>query len=98
MTQAAGIDAYLAEFAHQRLASAHTLAAYRRDLAKLVELADGADPAGLAAPPLRRFVMQLHGRGLSPRSLARLLSARMLPVAPWSALQTLSPEWPRRSR
>ncbi len=75
MAQATGIDAYLAEFAHQRLASAHTLAAYRRDLAKLVELADGADPAGLASTALRRFVMQLHSRGLSPRSLARLLSA-----------------------
>jgi integrase/recombinase XerC len=69
------VDNFLAELAHQRRASPHTLAAYRRDLNKLVALAGDAALPGLQAHQFRRFVMQLHGQGLAARSLARTLSA-----------------------
>ena len=66
---------FLAELAHQRRASPHTLAAYRHDLDTLLELAGDADPRTLQAFQLRRHAMALHGRGLAPSSLARMLSA-----------------------
>ncbi|MDO8931387.1 MAG: tyrosine recombinase XerC [Rhodocyclaceae bacterium] len=69
------VERFLAELAHQRRASEHTLAAYRHDLETLLELAGDADPLTLQAFQLRRQAMQLHGRGLAPRSLARTLSA-----------------------
>ncbi|MBW7901188.1 MAG: tyrosine recombinase XerC [Rhodocyclaceae bacterium] len=76
MSAAAGpIDAWLAELAGQRRQSAHTVAAYRRDLALLVELAGDTPLADLQTHHVRRFLAQLHGRGLSGRSLARVLSA-----------------------
>jgi integrase/recombinase XerC len=75
MGEDAGVQAYLDHLAQQRLASAHTLAAYRRDLKLLRELLDGADLAQAKEAQLRRGLMQLHGRGLAPRSLARVLSA-----------------------
>jgi len=79
VSDAAGrIDAWLAELAGQRRQSAHTIAAYRRDLALLIELAGLAGNLALAAIEphhIRRFVAQLHARGLSGRSLARMLSA-----------------------
>jgi integrase/recombinase XerC len=59
----------------QRRASVHTLAAYRRDLAKLVELAAGRGPAQLTSHDIRGFIARLHGAGLSGASLARALSA-----------------------
>ncbi|MBL8492606.1 MAG: tyrosine recombinase XerC [Rhodocyclaceae bacterium] len=70
--------AFLAELEHQRRASPHTLAAYGRDLATLGALAWAAGAGELAdLPPaqLRRFAMQLHGRGLAAASVARVLSA-----------------------
>lgn len=70
--------AFLAELEHQRRASPHTLRAYGHDLETLRGLAAAAgnpEPAHLGHPQLRRFAMQLHGRGLSPASLARVLSA-----------------------
>lgn len=69
----ASVDEFLAALEHERRASAHTVAAYRRDLAHLVAV-DTAT-ATLTAPQLKRQLMQLHGRGLAPRSLARILSA-----------------------
>ena len=76
MSDTAGrIDAWLAELAGQRRQSAHTIAAYRRDLALLVELAGTAALDTLESHHIRRFVAQLHARGLSGRSLARVLSA-----------------------
>jgi len=41
----------------------------------LAALAGPADLAGLSARELRRFLATLHGRGLSGRSLARMLSS-----------------------
>jgi integrase/recombinase XerC len=69
---------FLADLAHQRVASPHTVAAYRRDLAALAAIVGVAGEAPLASldnARLRRALMQLHGRGLAARSLARTLSA-----------------------
>lgn len=67
---------HLAAFV-DRLAArpAHTRAAYLRDARVLAALAGSADLAGLSARELRRFLATLHGRGLSGRSLARMLSS-----------------------
>jgi integrase/recombinase XerC len=54
---------------------AHTRAAYLRDAHVLAALAGLADLAGLSPRELRRFLATLHGRGLSGRSLARMLSS-----------------------
>jgi integrase/recombinase XerC len=71
----ASVDSFLFELAHQRRTSPHTLAAYRRDLGKLLALAGDAPLIDLQAHQLRRFLMRLHGQGLAARSLARTLSA-----------------------
>ncbi|MGE5492249.1 MAG: tyrosine recombinase XerC [Actinomycetota bacterium] len=75
MTTSATVDAYLAELAEQRRQSPLTVTSYRRDLEKLLALAGETPLAGLQVHHVRRFVAQLHGGGLSGRSLARLLSA-----------------------
>jgi len=68
--------AHLAAFAnHLAARPAHTRAAYLRDVNVLAVLAGPADLAGLSARELRRFLATLHGRGLSGRSLARMLSS-----------------------
>lgn len=69
------VAAYLAELSDQRRMSPHTLQNYRRDLDKLLAAAGETPLAGLQIHHIRRFVAQWHGRGLSGRSLARLLSA-----------------------
>ena len=71
----ANIDAWLAELAGQRRQSAHTIVAYRRDLVLLAELAGETPFTALQVHHIRRFVAQLHSRGLAGRSLARVLSA-----------------------
>src|SRR6202165_3361464 len=53
---------------------AHTRDAYLRDIATLKALAGEAPLAELSSADLRRFLATLHGRGLSGRSLARVLS------------------------
>jgi integrase/recombinase XerC len=75
VTPRAAVDAWLAELADQRRLSPHTVSNYRRDLGKLLAAAGDIPLAGLLAHHVRRFVAQLHGQGLSGRSLARLLSA-----------------------
>ena len=69
------LDRWLAELSEQRRQSPHTVAAYRRDLETLRELATGQSLATLCSAQIRRFVGQLHARGLSGRSLARVLSS-----------------------
>src|SRR5512139_1010207 len=54
---------------------AHTRAAYLRDATALAAAAGDAPLASLTARDLRRLLATLHGRGLSGRSLARMLSA-----------------------
>jgi len=69
------IETWLAELADQRRQSPHTIANYRRDLCKLSALAGDTPLAELRVHHIRRFIAQLHARGLAPRSLARTLSA-----------------------
>jgi len=68
-------DAWLTAYAtHLQTRSAHTRHAYWRDVEVLKELAGDLALAELSAAHLRRFLAILHGRGLSGRSLARVLS------------------------
>jgi len=66
---------YLTYLTTQRRIAPLTLAAYRRDLSKLLDLAGPQPLAALAAADLRRYVARLHAGGLGARSLARCLSA-----------------------
>jgi integrase/recombinase XerC len=67
---------WLADFdANLARRPAHTRSAYARDVRALAEHAGEADVAGLTPPQVRRALAVLHGRGLSGRSLARMLSA-----------------------
>jgi len=75
VTPAEAVETYLRELAEQRRLSPHTVANYRRDLAQLLAAADGQPLDRLLVHHIRRFVAGLHGKGLSGRSLARLLSA-----------------------
>lgn len=72
---AAAVAAYLAELAEQRRLSPHTVSNYRRDLTRLLTLAGETPLIALQVQQIRRFAAQLHGQGLSGRSIARLLSA-----------------------
>ncbi|MBW8900797.1 MAG: tyrosine-type recombinase/integrase [Massilia sp.] len=63
------------ELATQRQLSAHTVAAYRRDLALLSTLSEGQDWPALTHNEVRRYSARLHARELAPRSIARMLSS-----------------------
>ena len=69
------LERYLESLRTGRRLAAHTLAAYGRDGRLLESLAGGRALADLTGHDIRRFVSTLHGKGLSPRSLARVLSA-----------------------
>ena len=80
------VAAYLDELAQQRRLSAHTVKGYRHDLELLCRLIDESSGrstraagecsfATLQTQHIRRFVAQLHSRGLGGRSLGRVLSA-----------------------
>ena len=75
MNPADAVTKYLAELAEQRRLSQHTVSNYRRDLEKLIAAAGETPLTGLQTHQIRRFVAQMHGKGLSGRSLARILSA-----------------------
>jgi len=60
---------------HLAARPARTREAYRRDVAALAALAGERPLEALARPELARHLATLHGRGLSGRSLARMLSA-----------------------
>jgi integrase/recombinase XerC len=66
---------YLAYLAHERRLSPHTLGAYERDIDALIERAGEMPLDKLRVHEIRRFVSQLHAKGLDPRSIARMLSA-----------------------
>ena len=72
---ASALARYLDFLGTERRLAAHTLAAYSRDGALLGMLSQGREPGELGATDIRRFIGALHARGLSPRSLARLLSS-----------------------
>jgi len=66
---------YLEHLSNERRLSRHTVENYARDIAALLELADGTGLKQLEVHHARRYVAQLHARGLDGRSLARMLSA-----------------------
>jgi len=73
------VGQYLDELAQQRRQSPHTVSNYGRDLrvlcALMAETGDLGAFAAVHSQHIRRFVAQLHARGLGGRSLARMLSA-----------------------
>lgn len=78
MTPARQVDDWLGRLAGERHASPHTVAAYRRDLAKLLRFMQAQQlPSfeALDANLVRTFVAGEHRAGLAPKSLQRLLSS-----------------------
>jgi len=66
---------FLHELGAVRRLSPLSVAAYRRDLRHLSELAQGRALSDLTASDIRRAAGRLHARGLAPASIARMLSA-----------------------
>jgi len=66
---------YLEHLSNERRLSRHTVENYARDITALLELAGGTKLQQLEVHHARRYVAQLHARGLDGRSLARMLSA-----------------------
>ncbi|MDP2830400.1 MAG: tyrosine recombinase XerC [Sulfuricellaceae bacterium] len=66
---------YFTHLEHERRLSPLTGKSYRRDIAALLQLAGSTPLAVLHSQHIRRYIAQLHARGLSSRSLARMLSA-----------------------
>jgi integrase/recombinase XerC len=78
MTPAAQVERWLTRLADERHASLHTVAGYRRDLAKLLRFMQAQELASfnaLDANRMRAFVASEHRNGLAPKSLQRLLSS-----------------------
>ncbi|GAA0245970.1 tyrosine recombinase XerC [Rhodanobacter caeni] len=78
MTPADQVDAWLQRLASERQASAHTVDAYRRDLAKLLRFMEAQGVATFAALDpnrMRAFIATEHRAGLAAKSLQRLLSS-----------------------
>lgn len=71
----ASVHAYLNHLAAERRLSPHTLAAYRRDLDKLVRHAGTTPLEALDANALRGAIVKLRAGNLSPKSVARHLSS-----------------------
>lgn len=73
------VSQYLDELTQQRRQSPHTVSNYARDLRALhglmAETSGIGDFSSVGTPHIRRFIAQLHARGLGGRSLARMLSA-----------------------
>lgn len=67
--------AWLVHLATQRKLSAHTVAAYGRDIAELARLSGGQDWATIGVGDIRRFAAKLHAAGQDGRTIARKLSA-----------------------
>lgn len=78
MTAASQVEAWLASLVSERHASPHTVAGYRRDLAKLLRYMEAGQLArfeSLDANRMRTFIAAEHRAGLAPKSLQRLLSS-----------------------
>ncbi len=71
------IEAFLRELATARRLSRHTIAAYRRDLRALAQftLKQQIGIEAIDAYHVRQFAAENYRRGMSPRSIARRLSA-----------------------
>ncbi len=66
---------YLDALKHQRRLSPATLSNYARALDMLLALREGKSLQSLEAAEVRRYMALLHAKGLSPRTLALILSA-----------------------
>lgn len=69
------LDGYLAWLRNEKRYSALTAENYARDFRHLFELSADTPLANLTIHHIRRFIAQLHSKGLGGRSLARMLSA-----------------------
>ena len=74
-TLPSALERYLSSLRTGRRLAANTLSAYGRDGRLLLALAGDRAPEGLDSHDVRRFIAQLHSKGQSPRSLARILSS-----------------------
>jgi len=78
VTPREAVEAFLRHFSAERAPSVHTLAAYRRDLEKLLRFmeAEGMTSFDALTPDrLRGMIAREHRAGLQPNSIQRLLSA-----------------------
>jgi integrase/recombinase XerC len=78
VTPREAVEAFLRHFSAERAPSPNTLAAYRRDLEKLLRFMEAEGIAGfdaLSPDRLRGMIAREHRGGLQPNSLQRLLSA-----------------------
>lgn len=66
---------YLDQLVEERRMSPHTATNYERDLRTLLQSCAERHVKEMRAHDIRRYIGTLHGRGLSGRSLARMLSA-----------------------
>ena len=66
---------FLSHLGAERRLSPLTCENYARDVGVLLDLADDTALGQLQVHHIRRFLAQLHGRGLGGRTLARMLSA-----------------------
>ena len=66
---------YLSYIAHERRLSPLTSQNYRRDIGLLLQRTAATGLIHLGPSQIRRFVAELHGKGMSGRSLARILSS-----------------------
>ena len=69
------LQSFLDHLAGERRLSPLTCANYGRDVAELLKLAGETPLDHVQILQVRRFVAQLHGRGLGGKTLARMLSA-----------------------
>ncbi len=69
------MEEWLRHLTSARRYSTHTLAAYRRDLSRLLELAGDLPLEQVSQGHVRRYLGQLHAQELGPRSLARMLAS-----------------------
>tara|TARA_Y100001936_G_scaffold254058_1_gene324234 strand:+ start:7267 stop:8166 length:900 start_codon:yes stop_codon:yes gene_type:complete len=69
------IDSYISHLINERQLSQLTCASYKHDISVLLKLATKTPLRHLRIHHIRHFVAQLHSKGLSGRSLARMLSA-----------------------
>ena len=74
-TPPSALERYFSHLRNERRLAGHTLAAYARDAKLLTQLAGLRPLEALGAADIRRFIATLHGKGQSPRSLARILSS-----------------------
>jgi integrase/recombinase XerC len=74
-TPPSALERYLDSLRTGRRLATHTLSAYGRDARLLQSFAGERALGSITSHDIRRFVATLHGRGQSPRSLARILSS-----------------------